>query len=960
MQNNIIIKGAHQNNLKHIDVEIERNKLVVITGLSGSGKSTLAFDTLYAEGQRRYVESLSAYARQFLGRINKPEVESITGISPTVAIQQHVNTRNPRSTVGTSTEVYEYLKLLFARIGKTYSPVSGALVKYDSVSNVTDFIFSFPDNTRLLILAPITLKERSVNEHFQLLLQQGFSRLMVDGQQVRIDVPQDFSHITEKNQIYIVIDRLSLKKDNDLMSRCSDSVQSAFYEGKGSCIVDVETSPVIAGLTRNPQKEDGLMDTETVPDGYKRHTFSNRFEADGIVFEEPTEHLFSFNNPYGACKRCDGFGSVIGIDEDLVIPDKRMSIYEGAVAPWRGPTMGTWRNDFIREAAAYHFPIHRPYFELTPEQKQLLWQGAPELEGIDDFFKMVTDNMHKIQYRVMQARYQGKTTCPDCKGTRLRKEANYVKIAGMTISDMVQMPIDQLYKTFQTIPLDDYERQISERLMVEIVKRLEFLYDIGLGYLTLNRLSNTLSGGESQRIQLATSLGSNLVGSIYVLDEPSVGLHSRDTQRLIRLLKKLRDLGNTVVVVEHDEEIIRTADQIIDIGPLAGYLGGEVVFSGTLPNLLKTKKSLTAQYLSRSLTVATPSVRRKWNEYITVVGAQEHNLKNIDVTFPLNTLTVVSGVSGSGKTTLVKQILYPALKKLFDSCDEHTGTHRTIEGSTARISNVELVDQNHIGRSSRSNPATYIGAYDEIRNLYAIQPLSKTRGYKPGFFSFNVPGGRCEVCEGEGKIKIEMQFMADVWLECQECNGKRFKQEVLDVKYRDVNISELLEKTIDEVIDFFHQEPEKNSHVKHILEKLHALQNTGLGYLKLGQSTATLSGGEAQRVKLAYFLSKSNYSPTLFIFDEPTTGLHFHDISKLLHSLNALIDKGHSVIVIEHNMEVIKTADWIIDLGPEGGHDGGHLLFAGTPDELMLCEGSHTGKAMGDVRFEMGDLRCAI
>jgi excinuclease ABC subunit A len=609
--------------------------------------------------------------------------------------------------------------------------------------------------------------------------------------------------------------------------------------------------------------------------------------------------------------------------------------------------MGLWRDAFIKRAATYHFPIHRPYFELTPEQKQLLWKGVPAgIEGIDDFFKMVEENTFKIQYRIMQARYQGKTTCPDCKGTRLRKEANYVKVAGTTISEMVQMPIDKLYQTFQTLPLDDYERQISERLMIEITKRLEFLYDIGLGYLTLNRLSNTLSGGESQRIQLATSLGSNLVGSIYVLDEPSVGLHTRDTQRLIRLLKKLRDMGNTVVVVEHDEEIIRTADQIIDIGPFAGYLGGELVFSGTLPDLLKTENSLTAQYLSGKMTIKAPAIRRKWLEYIRVVGAKEHNLKNIDVTFPLNTLTVVSGVSGSGKTTLVKQILYPALKKVFDSCDTPTGMHRNIEGSTARISNVELIDQNPIGRSSRSNPVTYIGAYDDIRNLYATQPLSKTRGYKPGFFSFNVSGGRCEVCEGEGKIKIEMQFMADVWLECQECKGKRFKQEVLDVKYRGVNISELLEKTIDEVIQFFEQETQPNSYIKSILTKLHALQNTGLGYLKLGQSTTTLSGGEAQRVKLAYFLSKATHNPTLFLFDEPTTGLHFHDISKLLQSLNALIDKGHSVIVIEHNLEVIKAADWILDLGPEGGNEGGELLFAGTPDALKGCERSYTAKAM--------------
>ncbi|MDR0363851.1 MAG: excinuclease ABC subunit UvrA [Bacteroidales bacterium] len=922
-QQNIVIKGARLHNLKHIDVVIERNKLVVITGLSGSGKSTLAFDTLYAEGQRRYVESLSSYARQFLGRINKPEVKSITGISPTVAIEQRVNTRNPRSAVGTSTEIYEYLKLLFARVGKTYSPISGELVKRDSVKDVVDFIFSLPENTRFFVLAPISLNKRSANDYFKLLLQQGFSRLMINGEIVRIDTPQDFSNVTEETDINIVIDRMMAVKERDVMMRCSDSVQSAFYEGKGICYIDYEEAGKMA-----------------------RKIFSDRFEADEMTFEEPTEHLFSFNNPYGACKTCEGFGFVIGIDEDLVIPDKTLSIYEGAVAPWKGEKMGLWRDTFVRNAMKYDFPIHKPYAELTEKQKNMLWKGASKLEGIDDFFDMVSENSYKIQYKILQARYRGKTICPECHGTRLRKEASYVKIDEISITDMVQMPIETLLSKFRTLHLDEYEQKVSNRLFIEITKRLEFLTDVGLGYLTLNRLSNTLSGGESQRIQLATSLGSNLVGSIYILDEPSVGLHSRDTQRLIALLKKLRDYGNTVVVVEHDEEVIHAADQIIDIGPLAGYLGGEVVFSGTLPELMKNDESLTSKYLSGKMSVPMPSSRRTWKEYVKVIGAQENNLKNIDVTFPLHTLTVVSGVSGSGKTTLVKQILYPALKKRFDSCEERTGLHCSLEGSLKQISNVEMVDQNPIGRSSRSNPATYIGAYDDIRNLYASLKLAKTRGYKSGFFSFNVPGGRCETCEGEGKIKVEMQFMADVWLECQECGGKRFKKEVLDVKYQNINISELLEKTIDEAIQFFKKEDEANSHIKHILEKLKALQDTGLGYLKLGQPTATLSGGEAQRVKLAYFLSKANHAPMLFIFDEPTTGLHFHDISKLLQSLNALIDRGHSVIVVEHNLEMIKAADWVIDLGLEGGEEGGNLLFAGTPEDLMKHKDSYTAKAL--------------
>ncbi|MDD4848202.1 MAG: excinuclease ABC subunit UvrA [Bacteroidales bacterium] len=922
MQKKIVIKGAKLNNLKNIDVEIPHHQLVVITGLSGSGKSSLAFDTLYAEGQRRYIESLSSYARQFLGKLNKPEVEYIHGIAPAIAIEQKVNVRNPRSTVGTTTEIYEYLKLLFARIGKTYSPISGRLVKRETVKDVNDYIFSLDEGTRMLLLAPINWHGRSPEDYFKILLQEGFSRVLIDGEQVRIDTPQDFSYISEKNRVEIVVDRFSLQKSREMLNRLGDSIQIAFYEGNGICFVEYE-------------KEGEKI----------RKEFSNSFSVDGISFEEPTNNLFSFNNPYGACPTCGGYGSIIGIDEDLVIPNKSLSVYEGAVAPWKGEKLGLWRDTFIHKSHHFNFPIHKPYYELSEEQKQILWNGNEYVEGIKQFFKMVEENSYKVQYRVVQSRYRGKTVCPDCHGTRLRKEANYVKINSYTISDLVKLPIERLYTLIDTLVTDPHDLEIATRLLIEIRHRLDFMLDVGLGYLTLNRLSNSLSGGESQRINLATSLGSSLVGSLYILDEPSVGLHPRDTHRLIKVLKKLRDIGNTVIVVEHDEDIIRAADQVIDLGPLAGYLGGELIFSGDVLHLLQNEKSLTAQYLNHKMNIPIPSFRRKWKEFITVVGAAENNLKHIDVIFPLNTLTAVSGVSGSGKTTLVKQILYNALRKQYGGCEERTGEHHCITGSIKQIQQIELIDQNPIGKSSRSNPATYIGAYDDIRSLYASQPLSKTRGYKAGFFSFNVPGGRCEECEGEGKIKVEMQFMADVWLTCQECHGKRFKQEALEVKYRDKDIADILNMTIDEAVDFFKQATNPTTTEKNIIDKLLPLQATGLGYLKLGQSTNTLSGGEAQRVKLSLFLSKgSNTTPTLFIFDEPTTGLHFHDISKLLQSLNALIDKGHSVIVIEHNLDVLKAADWIIDLGPEGGEAGGNLVFAGTPEDLIQCPESYTGQ----------------
>jgi len=920
----IIIKGARVNNLKNINVAIGRNKLVVITGLSGSGKSSLAFDTLYADGQRRYVESLSSYARQFLGRMQKPDVEFIHGIPPAIAIEQKVNTRNPRSTVGTSTEIYDYLKLLFARIGKTYSPVSGNLVKRQTVTDVVDFIEKLPGETRIVIHSPFLQKaDRTLSDQLSVLLQQGFTRVMVDDEIVKIeDFLKNNLDSSIKNRIKIVIDRLSVNpEDNDQRSRLADSVQTAFYEGGGKCFLDIISE-----------------------DKTSLHEFSNRFEADGIEFEEPSENLFSYNNPYGACKKCEGFGSVIGIDEDLVIPDKSLSVYQGAIAPWKGEKMGQWKEWLVMNAYKFDFPIHKPIFELSPEQRDLLWAGNEHFEGLNEFFRQVEEQTYKIQYRVMLSRYRGKTVCPDCKGTRLRKDANYVKIARKSISDLVLMPLNQLTDFFHQLKLNEHDHQVSKRILLEITSRIEFLCDVGLGYLTLNRLSSSLSGGESQRINLATSLGSSLVGSMYILDEPSIGLHPRDTQRLIKVLQRLKTLGNTVIVVEHDEDIIRSADQIIDIGPLAGSQGGELVFSGTFEELLNNQESYTARYISKNLEIPLPSVRRKFNDYIEVSGCRENNLKNIDIKIPLNIITAITGVSGSGKSSLVKGILFPSLKRLLGGYTEKTGKFDKIQGDLKRIEAVEFIDQNPIGRSSRSNPATYVKAFEEIRTLFADQQLAKVRGYKPGFFSFNVEGGRCEDCEGEGVVKIEMQFMADIYLTCDACHGKRFKDEVLDVSYKGKNISDILEMTIDESIEFFGADKKSKATEKKILTRLQPLKDVGLGYLKLGQSSATLSGGEAQRIKLASFLTKgSSEQPTMFIFDEPTTGLHFHDISKLLDSFNALVGNGHTIVVIEHNPEVIKSADWVIDLGPEGGHDGGNIVFEGTPEGLAGCKKSYTG-----------------
>lgn len=925
----ILIKGARVHNLKNIDVAIKRNQLVVITGLSGSGKSSLAFDTLYADGQRRYVESLSSYARQFLGRMQKPEVDYIKGISPAIAIEQKVNARNPRSTVGTSTEIYEYLKLLFARIGHTISPMSGQEVVRHSVTDVVNFVVALPADSRLLITSCIvSAGGRRVPAQLTVLLQQGFTRLLVDGEIVRIeDIIKNPKLAPTEAEIEVVIDRLVVTDEDDLRSRVADSVQIAFYEGNGHCYVKVY---------------DG--------DQLISHEFSNKFELDGITFEEPTENLFSFNNPFGACKRCEGFGSVIGIDEDLVIPNKSLSVYEGAVAAWKGEKMGQWREWFVMAAPKFNFPVHKPYSQLTQEQRNLLWTGNKHFEGIDEFFRQVEEQTYKIQYRVMLSRYRGKTICPECRGTRLRKDAQYVMVDGHSISDLVLMPLDSLSIFFENIHISSYEMEVARRLLLEIKNRLGFLCDVGLGYLTLNRLSSTLSGGESQRINLATSLGSSLVGSMYILDEPSIGLHPRDTQRLIKVLKKLKHLGNTVIVVEHDEDIMRQADQIIDIGPLAGVHGGEVVFSGSLTELLQNDQGLTAKYLNGMLHVPVPAIRRKSNDYIEATGCRENNLKDISVKIPLNVFTVITGVSGSGKSSLVRQILFPAIRRHLGGYSEKTGKYDVLQGDLKRIEAVEFVDQNPIGRSSRSNPATYVKAYDEIRSLYASQQLAKVRGYKPGFFSFNVEGGRCEECEGEGVVKIEMQFMADIYLTCEACGGKRFKDEVLDVKFRNKNIADILDMTINQAVDFFGSESTKTSATeKRIMTRLQPLQDVGLGYLKLGQSSSTLSGGEAQRIKLASFLTKgANESPTLFFFDEPTTGLHFHDISKLLEAFNALLENGHTIVVIEHNPEIIKSADHIIDLGPEGGEQGGHLVFEGTPEEIIKSENSYTGQFLRD------------
>lgn len=910
----ILIKGAKTNNLNDIDIAIPTKKLVVITGVSGSGKSSLAFDTLYAEGQRRYVESLSSYARQFLGKMSKPPVDYIKGLSPAIAIEQRVNTRNPRSTVGTSTEIYEYIKLLFARIGKTYSPVSGSLVKRDTVSDVVDYITTLPTSSRVLIIAPHKVNAtRKFDEDLAVLLQQGFTRILYNDEIMSIEaVIKGEIKIKKSKVLDIIVDRIVVDgADTSQTGRIADSVETAFYEGGTAVVV--------------------IMSTTSTIQGFSRMEFSNKFSVDGIDFEEPSVNLFTFNNPYGACKMCEGFGTVIGIDPDLVVPDKNKSIYEEAVVCWKGEKMSEYKTHFINNAWKTKFPVHTPYCDLSKKELDTLWNGneSKGVLGINDFFKMVESNQYKIQYRVMLSRYRGRRVCPECNGARLRPDAMYVKIDGYSIADIVFMQIDQLISFFNSIELSEHDKSVSKRIFTEIRTRLQFLSDVGLGYLTLNRGSNTLSGGESQRINLSTSLGSTLVGSIYILDEPSIGLHSRDTNRLIKVLKRLRDLGNTVVVVEHDEEIIRSADYVIDIGPDAGRNGGNLVFSGTVDEMMKNPKvSYTAQYLSGQLSIPTPITKRSSKFSITIEGARENNLKNITVNFPLNVMTVVTGVSGSGKTTLIKRILYPALAKklgLSGNIDK-IGAHARISGDIQRIENIEMVDQNPIGRSSRSNPATYIGAWDDVRVLYADQPLSKTRGYKQGFFSFNVPGGRCDECEGEGVIKVEMQFMADIYLPCESCHGTRFKEELLDVKFNGKSVADLLVMTIDEAIDFFTKSSSNNT-TNRIVSKLKHLQDVGLGYLQLGQSSSTLSGGEAQRVKLAHFLSQgSSGNKTLFIFDEPTTGLHFHDIGKLLDAFNSLIDIGHTVIVIEHNNDVIKSADYIVNLGPEGGDEGGYLI----------------------------------
>lgn len=920
-ENNIIIKGARVNNLKNIDVEIPRNKLVVITGLSGSGKSSLAFDTLYAEGQRRYVESLSSYARQFLGRMNKPECDYIKGIPPAIAIEQKVSSRNPRSTVGTSTEIYEYLRLLFSRIGKTISPISGEVVKKHQVKDISDKMVSYPEGTRLVILSKILLRDnRQLAEQLDILQKEGFSRVEVVGEFERIDELLASKKELKESDILLVIDRLSSSTDKATLNRFSESIETAFYEGEGDCIVKYYT-------------ENGEIDT---------FNYSKRFEADGIEFEEPSDMMFSFNNPIGACPQCEGFGRVLGIDENLVVPNKNISIYEDAIVCWKGEKMSEWKNEFIASSVSRNFPIHRPYADLTTDEKDLLWHGAPGILGIDAFFKMLEENQYKVQYRVMLARYRGKTTCPTCKGSRLKLQALYVKVDGMSIADLVLMPVSDLQLFFQTLVLDETDSAIAKRLLTEINNRIQFLLNVGLGYLTLNRLSNSLSGGESQRINLATSLGSSLVGSLYILDEPSIGLHSRDTDLLIKVLRDLRELGNTVVVVEHDEEIIRAADHIIDIGPKAGRLGGEVVFQGSLNDLEKKSDSYTVKYLIGSEVIPLPLVRRKWNNYIELKGARQNNLKNLDVKFPLNVMTVVTGVSGSGKSSLVCEVFYNALQKQYRGSSDQIVQYNSLVGDLKLITGVELIDQNPIGKSSRSNPVTYIKAYDEIRKLFSDQQLSKQMHYTPAFFSFNVEGGRCEECKGEGKTVIEMQFMADITMECEACKGKRFKSEILDVEYQGANIYDVLNMTVDQALEFFGQD--SGSTEKKVVKRLKTLQDVGLGYIKMGQSSSTLSGGENQRVKLASYLGEEKTEPTLFIFDEPTTGLHFHDIKTLLSAFNSLIDKGHTIVIIEHNMDVIKCADYIIDIGPEGGKDGGYVVFAGTPENILKEEKSYTGK----------------
>ncbi len=910
----VLIKGARMHNLKNVNVAIPRSQFTVITGLSGSGKSSLAFDTLFAEGQRRYVESLSSYARQFLGRLDKPDVDAIIGISPAVAIEQKVTSRSSRSTVGTSTEIYDYLKLLFARIGKTYSPVSGKEVKRHTANDVVQWIISRPLDARFYIMAPVE-SGGDIKKRLEVFAQQGFSRVYADGEVMLIE--ECLSGVKKWKQWALILDRLSVSLDDDTAARIADSTESAFFEGRGVCQV-------------------------LLADDVHIEQFSNRFEADGIAFEEPSVNLFAFNNPVGACKRCEGFGSIIGVDENLVMPNRKLSVYQDGVACWRGETMGEWKNQLIYHAAKFNFPIHKPLFELTAEQLELLWTGNKYFKGLNSFFTQLESESYKIQYRVMLSRYRGKTPCPDCKGTRLRKDATYVKIGGKSISDLVSLPIEECQHFFNQLELNDHDYQVARRLVTEITNRLGYLNEVGLEYLTLNRLSNSLSGGESQRINLATSLGSALVGSLYILDEPSIGLHSRDTHRLIGVLQNLKNQGNTVIVVEHDEEIMKAADYIIDMGPEAGAQGGQVVFNGSYKELLQTGSTLTADYLRGTKKITRQPLKKLGKDKIIIQGAREHTLKNIDVTFPLRCFTVVSGVSGSGKSTLIKNILYPALQKELGGFPSVTvGEYDAIMGDCKTIGAVEFVDQNPIGKSSRSNPVTYIKAYDEIRSLFCQQPLAKQRGFKPSHFSFNVEGGRCESCQGEGLQTISMQFMADIQLVCEACKGKRFKDEVIEVQYKGASISDVLNMTIDQAVEFFGEDVAKTVN-RNIVDRLRPLQQVGLGYVGLGQSSSSLSGGEAQRIKLASFLSKgANAAHTLFIFDEPTTGLHFHDVKKLIDSFQALLNNGHSIIAIEHNLDVIRCADWLIDMGPEGGHGGGNVVYTGPPNDISAS--SYTG-----------------
>jgi excinuclease ABC subunit A len=919
----IVIKNARVHNLKNLSVALPRNKFIVVTGLSGSGKSSLAFDTLYAEGQRMYVESLSSYARQFLGRMDKPDVDYIRGISPAIAIEQKVSIKNNRSTVGTSTEIYDYLKLLFARVGRTYSPVSGNQVRKDSVADVVDFLFCLPADTRVTILAPLlrTEPDRPMSKELDLLLQKGYGRVVLaSGENAFIEDLIGEGKPEVEGDVYILIDRSTIQHgDEDLQFRLSDSVQTAFFEGHGTCLVK--------------------MDDET-------RTFSDKFELDGMTFEEPNVNFFSFNNSYGACHTCEGFGSVLGIDEDLVIPDKSMTVYEGAIAPWRTEKQGEWLKPLLKNGIRFDFPIHRPYNELSAAEQRLLWTGNKHFEGLDAYFKWVAEQTHKIQYRVLQSRYRGRTTCPDCRGTRLRKDAQYVKIDGRSITDIVLLPISEAQVFFETLNLSEHEMAVADRLLAEITNRLGYLNRVGLGYLTLNRLSNTLSGGESQRISLATSLGSALVGSMYVLDEPSIGLHPKDAEQLIGVLRSLQALGNTVVVVEHEEKMMEAADQIIDIGPEAGSGGGHLMFQGTFPELMKDTATYTGKYLSGALDVPVPAGRRPWRNALELTGARENNLKNVSVKIPLGVMTVVTGVSGSGKSTLIRRILAPALmKQLGGGAGETTGKFDRLLGVSGQVTHVEFVDQNPIGKSSRSNPVTYVKAYDQIRSLFSEQPLAKARGLKPSHFSFNVEGGRCEVCQGEGQVKIEMQFMADIYLTCESCGGHKFKQDILEIKFQEKNIYEVLDLTVEDAVEFFKGQPK-------VAERLRPLLDVGLGYIRLGQSANTLSGGEAQRVKLASFLTKGatlQQDKILFIFDEPSTGLHFHDIAKLLGALNALVEQGNSVLIIEHNMDIIKCGDWLIDMGPEGGINGGHLLFEGTPEQLIkLKDTNHTARFLAE------------